>query len=157
RVGLGTQVPPVQLPRVPGAGRLRHARRRRGARVLPARLLERGLGELERYLEGHGLARAELRRRAADARVLDALEPARERHGGARMSTAVTRGEAEDLLYEEAALLDRWQLEQWLALFTDDAAYLVPSTDLAPGTSPDNALFYIADDHTRLKERVVRL
>lgn len=25
------------------------------------------------------------------------------------------------------------------------------------GTKPDNALFYIADDHTRLKERVVRL
>ena len=73
------------------------------------------------------------------------------------MSTAITRSEAEDLLFEEADLLDRWQLEQWLELFTDDAAYLVPSTDLPPGTQPDKALFYIADDHTRLKERVVRL
>lgn len=70
---------------------------------------------------------------------------------------AITRPEAEDLLFEEADLLDQWKLEQWLALFTDDAAYLVPSTDLPPGADPAKALFYIADDQTRLRERVVRL
>jgi len=72
------------------------------------------------------------------------------------MST-ITRAEAEDLLFAEADLLDQWRLEEWLALFTDDAAYLVPSTDLPPGADPAKALFYIADDHARLKERVVRL
>jgi len=71
--------------------------------------------------------------------------------------SAITRSEAEDLLFEEADLLDRWQLEQWLALYTEDASYLVPSTDLPVGADPARALFYIADDHTRLKERVVRL
>ena len=73
------------------------------------------------------------------------------------MSQPVTRAEAEDLLFEEADLLDQWKLEQWLALYTDDAAYLVPSTDLPPGADPAKALFYIADDRTRMNERVVRL
>ncbi|MFT3821291.1 MAG: aromatic-ring-hydroxylating dioxygenase subunit beta [Rubrivivax sp.] len=73
------------------------------------------------------------------------------------MTAAVTRAEAEELLFEEADLLDQWQLDQWLALYTDDAAYLVPSTDLPPGADPSKALFYIADDRTRLHERVVRL
>jgi len=72
------------------------------------------------------------------------------------MST-ITRTEAEDLLFAEADLLDQWKLEEWLALYTDDAAYLVPSTDLPPGADPAQSLFYIADDRTRLKERVVRL
>jgi len=73
------------------------------------------------------------------------------------MSKPVTRTEAEDLLFEEADLLDQWRLEDWLALYTQDAAYLVPSTDLPPGADPAKALFYIADDRTRLNERVVRL
>jgi p-cumate 2,3-dioxygenase subunit beta len=72
-------------------------------------------------------------------------------------TSPVTRAQAEDLLFEEADLLDQWQLEQWLALFTDDAAYLVPSTDLAPGADPAKALFYIADDRARMNQRVVRL
>jgi p-cumate 2,3-dioxygenase subunit beta len=69
----------------------------------------------------------------------------------------VTRAEAEDLLFEEADLLDQWKLEQWLALYTDDAAYLVPSTDLPPGADPARALFYIADDRARMNQRIVRL
>ena len=73
------------------------------------------------------------------------------------MNQPVTRAEAEDLLFEEADLLDQWRLEQWLALYTDDAAYLVPSTDLPSGADPARTLFYISDDHTRMKERVVRL
>ena len=39
------------------------------------------------------------------------------------------RLEAEDFLVEEAALLDDWRLDDWLALFTPDARYVVPSTD----------------------------
>ena len=73
------------------------------------------------------------------------------------MSSTITRAEAEDLLFEEADLLDQWKLEQWLALYTDDASYLVPSTDLPPGADPARALFYIADDRERLNQRIVRL
>jgi p-cumate 2,3-dioxygenase beta subunit len=73
------------------------------------------------------------------------------------MSQPVTRAEAEDLLFQEADLLDQWQLEQWLKLYTDDAAYLVPSTDLPSGADPAQSLFYISDDHVRMRERVVRL
>ncbi len=72
-------------------------------------------------------------------------------------SPTITRAQAEDLLFEEADLLDQWRLQEWLALFTDDARYLVPSTDLAPGADPARSLFYIADDRARMHERVVRL
>ena len=71
--------------------------------------------------------------------------------------TAITRAQAEDLLFEEADLLDQWQLDPWLALYTDDATYQVPSTDLAPGADPAHTLFYIADDHARMVQRVLRL
>ncbi len=36
---------------------------------------------------------------------------------------ALTRQDAEDFLYREAALLDEGRLDEWLALFTDDARY----------------------------------
>ena len=70
---------------------------------------------------------------------------------------AFTRDEIEDLLYQEAALLDDWRLPEWLALFTEDARYQVPSTDLARDAQPDTNLFYIADDAFRMSERVKRL
>ena len=73
------------------------------------------------------------------------------------MSDTLTRAEAEDLLFEEADLLDQWRLQEWLALYTADASYLVPSTDLPPGADPAKSLFYIADDRARMHERVVRL
>jgi p-cumate 2,3-dioxygenase beta subunit len=69
----------------------------------------------------------------------------------------VTRAEVEDLLYYEAELLDTWQLHEWLALFTEDGSYYVPSADLPRSASSDDSLFYIADDPVRLHERVVRL
>ena len=64
----------------------------------------------------------------------------------------------EDLLYREADLLDRWCLDEWLTLFTDDAHYLVPPTDV-PGddADPDTSLFYVFDDRNRMTERVIRL
>ncbi len=70
---------------------------------------------------------------------------------------ALTRSDIEDFLFAEADLLNNWRLPEWLALFTDDAVYYVPSTDLAPMASPQDNLFYIADDHFRLSERVKRL
>jgi p-cumate 2,3-dioxygenase beta subunit len=72
------------------------------------------------------------------------------------MNTPLTRAAIEDFLYEEAALLDAWQLTEWASLFTDDAQYLVPSTD-APEGDPRTTLFLIYDDRHRLAERAKRL
>lgn len=69
----------------------------------------------------------------------------------------ISRDEIEDFLFAEAELLDEWRLPEWLALFTEDAIYYVPSTDVAPDSSPDKNLFYVADDRFRLSERVKRL
>ena len=71
--------------------------------------------------------------------------------------TPLTRSDIEDFLFSEAELLNTWRLPEWLTLFTDDGVYYVPSTDVAPTASPENNLFYIADDHFRLSERVKRL
>ena len=68
----------------------------------------------------------------------------------------IRRAEIEDFLYQEAALLDAWRLDEWLALMTDDATYRVPSND-APDADPARALFTIADDMHRLRGRVTRL
>jgi p-cumate 2,3-dioxygenase subunit beta len=71
--------------------------------------------------------------------------------------TDSTRVDVEDFLYLEADLLDEWRLPEWLELFTEDATYSVPATDLPPNASPDDSLFYVADDRFRLSERVKRL
>jgi p-cumate 2,3-dioxygenase beta subunit len=68
----------------------------------------------------------------------------------------MTRQQVEDFLYEEAALLDAWRLDEWLALLTDDAVYNVPSNDRPEGSSK-NTLFIIADDIHRIRARVARL
>ena len=66
------------------------------------------------------------------------------------------RAEVEDFLFHEAALLDEWRLDEWLALLTDDAKYRVPSNDV-PSGDPADTLFLIADDIDRLRGRVARL
>ena len=68
----------------------------------------------------------------------------------------MTREQVEDFLYEEAALLDAWRLDEWLALLSDDAVYRVPSND-RPDADPKRALFTIADDIRRIRARVTRL
>lgn len=67
-----------------------------------------------------------------------------------------TRAQAEEFLYEEAALLDQWRLDEWLSLFAPDAHYCVPSLD-APTASPAESLVLVNDDFTRLKSRVHQL
>ena len=59
----------------------------------------------------------------------------------------------ERFLYEEADLLDRWQLHEWLDLFTADGTYLVPATDLPEG-DPNRNLFLVQDDRFLLEQRV---
>ena len=66
------------------------------------------------------------------------------------------RASVEDFLFREAALLDGWKLEEWVSLFTDDARYVVPSTDLPEG-DPGRDLVFIDDDIVRLRARAARL
>jgi p-cumate 2,3-dioxygenase subunit beta len=61
-----------------------------------------------------------------------------------------------DFVSREARLLDDWRLEEWLALFTADARYVVPGTD-DPQGDPRRSLVLIDDDRERLGWRVKRL
>ena len=64
--------------------------------------------------------------------------------------------EVEQLLYLEARLLDDWNLDAWLRLYTADASYVVPTTDLPEG-DPRCDLVFIDDDRDRMEARVRRL
>jgi len=67
----------------------------------------------------------------------------------------IARADVEALLYREARLLDENRLEEWLALFTDDAVYWVPAGGDAPDPTRQVSLIY--DDRQRLGLRVDRL
>lgn len=69
---------------------------------------------------------------------------------------AISRQQAEDFLYAEAALLDAWRLDEWLLLFDEDAKYEVPCNDAVDG-DPAHDLLLVDDNHTRLANRVARL
>ncbi len=62
----------------------------------------------------------------------------------------------EDFLYREAALLDAWDLDGWLALFASPLRYVVPCND-TPDGDPAHDLVLIDDDELRLRSRVERL
>ena len=66
------------------------------------------------------------------------------------------REQVEDFLFREAEFLDDWRLDDWVSLFTEDARYVVPTTDLPEG-DPQRDLVFIDDDITRLRARAVRL
>lgn len=66
---------------------------------------------------------------------------------------SLTRDEAERVLYLEARLLDERRLDDWLALFTEDARYWLPIGDTASDLEPS----IIDDSRARLEERVFRL
>lgn len=66
------------------------------------------------------------------------------------------RASVEQFLAEEAALLDAWRLDEWLALFTEDARYVVPALD-CPDADPKRDMVYIDDDFAHLEGRVKRL
>jgi p-cumate 2,3-dioxygenase subunit beta len=63
----------------------------------------------------------------------------------------------EDYLIHEAALLDEWRLDEWLALFAEDCRYLVPNLTGDPYVPPSNTLYLIADDSHHLAQRIKRL
>lgn len=66
------------------------------------------------------------------------------------------RAEVEAFLVDEAALLDEWRLDEWVALFTEDGHYLVPATD-ARDVDPRAGVTIVNDDRDRLAGRVRRL
>lgn len=74
----------------------------------------------------------------------------------AKLAALLTEREVESFFFREAALLDQWRLDDWLALFTEDARYLVPATDKPEG-DPRETLAIINDDMPRLRGRVERL
>jgi len=77
-------------------------------------------------------------------------------YSDAEIADLLLHCEVEAFLFNEAALLDAWRLDDWLALFTADARYLVPSTD-TPDGDPRQVLSLIDDDLARLHGRVERL
>ena len=74
----------------------------------------------------------------------------------ATQANLLLRLAVEHFLFEEAAHLDNWRLDEWLALFTVDGRYVVPTTDLPDG-DPRRDVVFIDDDLKRLRGRVVRL
>jgi benzoate/toluate 1,2-dioxygenase subunit beta len=60
-----------------------------------------------------------------------------------------------EFLLDEAELLDARRLEEWTALFADDAVYWLP---MDPGqVAPGDGLNIVYDDRPRLLDRVSRL
>ena len=74
----------------------------------------------------------------------------------ATVESLLLQYEVEQLLYREARILDEWNLDAWLTLYTADARYIVPTTDL-PDANPDTDLVFIDDDYQRMAGRVGRL
>jgi p-cumate 2,3-dioxygenase beta subunit len=71
----------------------------------------------------------------------------------------LTRIQIEDFIYREAALLDEWKLDDWLAMYTADCRYEIGPTGKpdAARLSPETSLFLVADNRFRLEQRVIRL
>jgi benzoate/toluate 1,2-dioxygenase subunit beta len=68
---------------------------------------------------------------------------------------SLSRQEAEEVLYEEARILDTRRYDDWLAMLTVDAIYWVPCN--GEGVDPDREISLIYDDHARLRDRIDRL
>jgi 3-phenylpropionate/cinnamic acid dioxygenase small subunit len=68
---------------------------------------------------------------------------------------ALSASECEAFLIHEARLLDEGRFDEWLALFTADAWYWVPSEP--DQASPHNTVSLIYDDRRLLETRVRRL
>ena len=66
----------------------------------------------------------------------------------------LSRSDAEAVLYHEARLLDTWQLNEWLELFTEDGTYWIPIDDSKP---PSRNTAIIHDTTLRRSERVYHL
>jgi len=72
------------------------------------------------------------------------------------LATEVTREVLEDFLFDEAALLDEWRLEEWLDLFTLECTYEIPPLG-APDADCGKTFSLIHDHRQMLEQRVIRL
>ncbi len=72
---------------------------------------------------------------------------------------AMNRAEAEDFLFHEAELLDEWKMEEWAALYTEDALYEVTSPANHDPLNSDarDTLFLVSDRIDRIRGRAKRL
>ena len=70
-------------------------------------------------------------------------------------ASTLTRADCEDFLIEEARLLDEALFDDWLALFTPEAHYWVPSEPNQ--ASPLDTVSLMYDDRRLLETRVRRL
>jgi 3-phenylpropionate/cinnamic acid dioxygenase small subunit len=68
---------------------------------------------------------------------------------------AISRAAVEAFLFQEARLADENRYEEWLALWTDDAVYWVPTN--IDDYDPDEHVSIIYDDRERLEIRIARL
>jgi len=71
--------------------------------------------------------------------------------------SSLTRPDFEEFIYNEADLLDNWNLLEWRALFAPECRYYVPNPGADPYASPQESLYLVADDAHHLTERVKRL
>jgi len=67
--------------------------------------------------------------------------------------TSLNVGLAQELLTQEAALLDSGELGEWLAMGTDDMRYRIPKATAIP----DDRIDIINDERVELEERVWRI
>jgi benzoate/toluate 1,2-dioxygenase beta subunit len=72
-----------------------------------------------------------------------------------KAATGLSRANAEDFLIHEARLLDEARFDEWLALFTPEAHYWVPSEPNQQSATETISLMY--DDRRLLETRVRRL
>jgi 3-phenylpropionate/cinnamic acid dioxygenase small subunit len=63
--------------------------------------------------------------------------------------------EVEELLYREAMLLDEKRWQEWLALYTEDCFYWVPS--VVGQKDPVNTVSLYAEDRMRMEMRIIRI
>ena len=68
---------------------------------------------------------------------------------------AFEREQVERFIYDEAQLMDEHRYDEWLALWTDDALYWVPSG--RDDIDPKREISLIYDDRVRLQVRIARL
>jgi 3-phenylpropionate/cinnamic acid dioxygenase small subunit len=68
---------------------------------------------------------------------------------------SMSRQTAEEILFEEARILDARRYDEWFEMLTDDAIYWVPCN--GEGIDPNREISLVYDDHSRLRDRIDRL
>jgi 3-phenylpropionate/cinnamic acid dioxygenase small subunit len=71
------------------------------------------------------------------------------------MTLALDLHTLEQFLYREAMLLDEKRWAEWLALYTEDCFYWIPS--VVGQKDPTNTISLFAEDRMRLEMRVIRV